>query len=35
MLGIGKSFAPFGTGKHNFGYIPDAPEPYKAESEDK
>jgi len=27
MLGIGKSFSPFGTGKHNFGYIPDPPEP--------
>lgn len=26
MLGIGKSFLPFGTGKHNFGYIPDPPE---------
>lgn len=26
MLGIGKSFSPFGNGKHNFGYIPDPPE---------
>lgn len=27
MLGIGRSFKPFGTGKNNFGYIPDPPEP--------
>lgn len=27
MSGIGKSFQPFGTGKCNFGYIPDPPEP--------
>ena len=27
MLGLGISFTPFGTGKHNFGYIPDPPEP--------
>lgn len=26
MLGIG-NHKPFGTGKHNFGYIPDPPEP--------
>lgn len=26
MLGIGFSFHPFGTGKHNFGYIPDPTE---------
>lgn len=26
MLGIG-NYKPFGTGKHNFGYIPDPPEP--------
>lgn len=31
MLGIGKSFSPFGTGKHNFGYIPDPPEPEETE----
>lgn len=27
MLGVGKSFSPFGVGMHNFGYIPDPPEP--------
>lgn len=26
MIGVGR-FKPFGTGKHNFGYIPDPPEP--------
>lgn len=31
MLGTGKSFQPFGTGKHNFGYIPDPPEPEETE----
>ena len=31
MTGIGFSFQPFGTGKHNFGYIPDPPEPEKTE----
>lgn len=31
MLGIGKSFQAFGTGKHNFGYIPDPPEPEETE----
>lgn len=31
MLGIGKTFSTFGTGKHNFGYIPDPPEPEETE----
>lgn len=31
MLGIGKCFHTFGTGKHNFGYIPDPPEPEETE----
>lgn len=31
MTGIGKSFSPFGTGKHNFGYIPFPPEPLSDE----
>lgn len=31
MFGIGKSLAPFGTGKRNFGYVPDPPEPEESE----
>jgi len=28
---LGYNFQPFGTGKHNFGYIPDPPEPEETE----
>lgn len=35
MLGIGFSFHPFGTGKHNFGHIPDPPEPDESECTDE
>ena len=31
MLGLGKAFIPFGTGKYNFGYISDPPEPEDVE----
>lgn len=27
-----KAFTPFGTGRHNFGYIPDPPEPVEDDS---
>lgn len=36
MLGIEyRNFRTFGTGKHNFGYIPDPPEPEETECTDE
>lgn len=35
MLEIDRSFAPFGTGKRNFGYVPDPPEPEETECTDE
>ena len=35
MLGIGRSFGTFGTGKYSFGYISDPPEPEEIECTDE